>query len=161
MDLSDELGPSVQDQRHRFVFSGTSHVPGNIRVSTIVAVASGRPFNVLAGTDLNGDGDGGALPADRARRIPAEASSHVGRNSGTLPAQITVDVRGSRTFRLTGRVRVDVLAECFNLLNRTNYTEINNVFGAGAFPSDPLPTYGQFQKAGPPRQLQLALRVSF
>jgi hypothetical protein len=49
----------------------------------------------------------------------------------------------------------------FNLFNRTNYTDINNVFGPGAFPNQPLPTYGQFTQSGPPLQVQLAARVTF
>jgi len=43
----------------------------------------------------------------------------------------------------------------------------NNVFGSGAFPGDPLrdsagrTTYGLYQKAQPPRQVQLAARLAF
>ena len=51
--------------------------------------------------------------------------------------------------------------EIFNLFNRANFVEINNVFGAGAYPDMPLPTYGQFLRAGPPRQAQLAARILF
>ena len=49
----------------------------------------------------------------------------------------------------------------FNLFNRTNYTEINNIFGTGAYPTSPLPTFGQFTQAAPPRQVQLAFKVMF
>jgi hypothetical protein len=38
---------------------------------------------------------------------------------------------------------------------------INNVFGTGAYPSAPLSSYGQFQRAAPPRQAQIALKVVF
>ena len=51
--------------------------------------------------------------------------------------------------------------ELFNLFNRTNFTSVQNVFGAGSYPGSPLPTYGQFTQAGPPRQAQLALKVNF
>jgi hypothetical protein len=53
------------------------------------------------------------------------------------------------------------MVEAFNLFNRTNFTRINNVFGTGAYPTSPLPTYGQFTAAGAPRQIQLGLRVSY
>ena len=56
---------------------------------------------------------------------------------------------------------MDGLFEVFNLFDRTNYTEINNIFGTGAYPSAGLPTFGQFTQAGPPLQVQLAARVSF
>ena len=51
--------------------------------------------------------------------------------------------------------------EVFNLLNRANFTAINNVFGTGPFPAAPLPGYGQFQRAAAPRQAQVAVKVVF
>ena len=156
----DERGLSLQDQRHRFVLSGLYVAPKDVRVSSIITVASGRPYNILAGTDLNGDGDGGAFPPDRARRDPTTQASSVERDAGTMPSGASVDVRVSREFPI-GRVKIEGLFEVFNLFNRTNYTEINNIFGVGAYPGSPLPTYGQFTQAGPPRQVQLAFKLTF
>jgi hypothetical protein len=99
--------------------------------------------------------------ADRARRNAVDASSAVPRNSGRLPASSAVDMRVSRAFNLGSRVRSEAIIEVFNLFNRTNFTDVNNVFGAGAYPSQPLLTFGQFTQAGPPRQAQLAVRVTF
>src|SRR3990172_674719 len=45
----EEKGPSLQDQRHRFVLSGLYVFPFEIQTSAILTVASGRPYNVLAG----------------------------------------------------------------------------------------------------------------
>jgi hypothetical protein len=160
-DPDRERGPSTQDQRHRLVFSGMFVAPGNIQLSSIITVASGRPYNILAGADLNGDGNGGAFPPDRARRTPADPGSSVSRNSGTLPNQAVVDLRVSRRFGHGSVGSTDLMFEVFNLFNRTNYTEINNIFGTGAYPTNPLPTYGQFTQAGPPLQMQLAVKVSF
>jgi hypothetical protein len=150
----------LQDQRHRLVASGIYTLPANVQLSTIVTIASGRPYNILAGADLNGDGDGGAFPSDRARTNPADATSSVGRDNGNLPVQATVDLRAMKRFEV-GRLKIDGIFEVFNLFNRTNYTDINNIFGVGAFPSQPLSTYGQFTQAGPPLQVQIAARVSF
>jgi hypothetical protein len=155
-----DSGPSLQDQRHRFVFSGTYVRPHGIRLSGIVTLASGVPFNILAGSDLNGDGDAGTFPVDRARRIPTDPSTSVGRNTGRLPAESTVDLRVSRQWRVA-RTTVEPVAEVFNLLNHANFTAVNNVFGTGPFPGSALPTYGQFQQAAAARQAQVALRVSF
>jgi hypothetical protein len=160
-DPDDERGPSVQDERHRLVASVVWSLPGSWQLSGIVAYGSGRPYNILAGTDLDGNGDAGNFPADRARREPADPSTSLRRNSGRLPAQSTVDLRVARRFQIHGRARIEGLFEVFNLLNRTNYTEINNVFGAGSYPSQPLSGYGLFQQAGPPRQVQLAARLTF
>jgi hypothetical protein len=159
-DPDAERGASLQDQRHRLVASGLYTLPANFQVSSILTIGSGRPYNILAGADLNGDGDGGAFPSDRARTNPADQSTSVRRNSGTLPMQATMDVRVMRRFDVR-RLKIDGIFEVFNLFNRTNYTDINNIFGIGAFPGQPLPTYNQFTQAGPPLQVQLAARVSF
>ena len=47
--------------------AGCISLPFDLQVSSIVTIGSGRPYNVLAGDDLNGDGDGGTFPPDRAR----------------------------------------------------------------------------------------------
>jgi hypothetical protein len=113
---------------------------------------------------MNGDG----LPfADRARTNPLDPATSVGRNSERMNADAQVDVRVSRRFALRGPVSVDVLFDAFNLFNRTNYLEINTVFGPGPFPGSPLRnssgrvTYGRFEKAQAPRQLQLGARLRF
>jgi len=163
-----ERGPAINDQRHRFVFSGLVEIPWDLRLSTIVTAASGRPFNVLAGADLNGDGDGGAIPGpDRARRNPADAASSLGRNTENLPSTFTVDLRLSKRFRFGARGGLELIAEAFNLFDRVNYSDVNNIFGTGAFPDQPQRdgqgrvTYGTFTAAQPPRQIQLAAKVSF
>jgi hypothetical protein len=117
---------------------------------------------VLAGADLNGDGDGGTIPGpDRARTNPADPATSLGRDSETLPMAASVDVRANKRIALGGRRSVDVIVEAFNLFNRTNFSDVNNIFGTGAYPTNPLPTYGQFQKAEPPRQIQLAVKINF
>ena len=57
---------------------------------------------------------------------------------------------------LGGRPSIDAIVDVFNLFNRANFTDVNNIFGIGAYPTNPSPTFGQFQQAGPPRQAQLA-----
>jgi hypothetical protein len=162
-----ERGAAVWDQRHRLVVSGLYRLPEAVQLAAVVIAASGRPFTPLAGVDLNGDGNGGAAPPDRARRNPADIATSVGRNSETLPGQITVDARVSRRFRLPGNLFVEPIFEVFNLFNRTNYAEVNNIFGAGAYPDNPVRdaqgrvTYGRFTLALPPRQIQLAAKLSF
>jgi hypothetical protein len=162
-----EKGPATHDQRHRFVLSGLYQLPWDMQVSAIVTAASGRPFNPLAGADLNGDGDGGAFPSDRARRNPTDQASSVVRNSGTMDGIVTLDARLSKRLRLGPRAAIDLFVEAFNLLNRTNFSEINNIFGRGAFPDQPQTdaqgrvTYGRYEQALAPRQIQLAAKVSF
>jgi hypothetical protein len=162
-----EKGPASHDQRHRFVLSGLYRFPHDFQVSTIVTAASGRPYTALAGADLNGDGNGGGTPFDRARRDPADPGSSVGRNAETMAGQLNVDLRLSKRFSLGKGAAIEAIAEAFNLFDRTNFSEINNVFGRGAFPGQPQTdaqgrvTYGLYEQALPPRQVQLALKVSF
>ena len=160
-DPMAERGPSQQDQRHRLVFSGWYEAPTGIQISGIVTVGSGVPFNILAGTDLNGDGDGGNFPSDRARRTPGDPASALSRNFGRLPTEATVDLRVSRRFPVRRTVTIEPIFEVFNLFNRANFTDVNNVFGVGAYPNAPASTFGQFLRAAPPRQAQLAARLAF
>ena len=166
-DPARERGAATHDQRHRLVVSGVYQFPLGVQASSIVTAGSGRPFTPLAGADLNGDGDGGAFPSDRARRNPADPDSSVARNSAAMPAQVFVDIRVSKRFAVRGRTSMVALVEVFNLLNRSNFSEVNAIFGRGAFPNEPQRdaqgrvTYGRFEQALPPRQVQLALRASF
>jgi hypothetical protein len=157
-----DYGPSQQDQRHRLVLSGIYLAPLGIRLSSIFTLTSGRPYNILAGFDFNQDGD---ATNDRARGNPDRAandySTTVGKNTGKLPYQAVVDVRVGRYFFITEPVRLEAIFEAFNVLNRANFLEINNVFGRGAYPSNPLPTFGQLTQTAPPRQLQFAVKLHF
>jgi hypothetical protein len=165
-DPLSERGPATHDQRHRFVASGVYVIPSQIVLSGIVTAASGRPFTPLAGADLNGDGNGGTFPPDRARLNPATESSSVGRNSATTAAQYNVDMRVSRKFSVGRHAALEGICDVFNVLNRANFFEDTNqssfvIFGSGAFPTSPLPTYGRYTLMLPPRQIQLAAKLSF
>jgi hypothetical protein len=70
-------------------------------------------------------------------------------------------MRLSKSIRMTDRVELEGLFEVFNLFNRTNFTDVQNVFGVGAYPDNPVPTFGKFTQAGNSRQVQLAARVRF
>jgi Carboxypeptidase regulatory-like domain/TonB-dependent Receptor Plug Domain len=165
-DPESERGPATHDQRHRLVLSGLYELPHAIRVSGILTAASGRPFTPLAGADLNGDGNGGTFPPDRARVNPADESTSVGRNSETTAGQFAVDVRVSKTIKIGGRVTLEAMLDVFNLFNRANFFEDTNqssfaIFGTGAYPTDPLPTYGRYTLTLPPRQAQIAAKIAF
>jgi hypothetical protein len=165
-----ERGHASHDQRHRLVVSGFHQLPANVYVSSIFTAASGRPFTPLAGFDWNGDGNGGAFPPDRARRTPGPlgtpAIDSVGRNSETMDRQVTVDVRVSKRVPVRGAA-IEWIFEVFNLFNRTNFSEINNIFGSASFPSQPQKdsqgrvTYGRYEQALAPRQVQLAVKATF
>jgi hypothetical protein len=163
---ASERGPATHDQRHRLVLSGVWVAPADVGLAMILTAASGRPYTPLAGTDLNGDGNGGAFPTDRARVNPLDESTAVGRNSATTEATVNVDLRVSRKFASARGVGVEVMLDVFNVFNRTNFFEDTNqssfaIYGTGAYGSNPLPTYGKYTTALPPRQVQLAAKITF
>jgi hypothetical protein len=71
-----------------------------------------------------------------------------------------VSLRISRHFQ-AGRARIEALAEAFNLFNRVNVLALNGNFGSGAYPADPLPSFGDVTAVGDPRNWQIGLRVGF
>jgi hypothetical protein len=156
-DPTRERGPSYNDQRHRLVVSGIAQMPGRLQVSGVFTAASGRPFSPLAG-----DGT-----FDRARTDPADPASGVGRNSALTEGEVVLDLRLSRSFKLAGRSTLEAICDVFNVLNTVNVADVNNVFGRGAYPSQPATdaagrvTYGLYQRVLPPRQVQFALRLGF
>ena len=155
-DVAAEKGPSDNDQRHRLVVSGTvdalrraqgwAAIVNGVQLGYVVSYATGVPFNVVAGSDLNFDTTNNDRPAG------------VGRNSGRQASMSSVDVRISRAFALGNRQRVQALVEAFNVLNHVNVLVVNNTFGTGG---TPLPAFGQPTTAGDPRQIQLGVRWSF
>ena len=73
---------------------------------------------------------------------------------------MSLDLRVTRPID-AGRLEIEPLVEIFNVFNRANFIEVQNVFGAGAYPGQPSATFRQFTQAGPARQVQLAVRVRF
>src|SRR5262249_10822901 len=50
-----ERGDSILDQRHRAVISGWYNLPLRFTIGSVTTLASGRPYNITVGQDLNGD----------------------------------------------------------------------------------------------------------
>jgi len=151
-DLKDDRGLSDNDQRHKLTFSGSVSTPlpnkvlNGFQLSWIYMYASRLPFNILLGTDRNGDTNINDRPAG------------VARNTGRGFNFSELDLRLSKRITFRDRVGLELLAEGFNVLNRSNLSVPNNTFGTGA---TPLPTFGRATQAYDPRQVQLGLRLSF
>jgi hypothetical protein len=108
--------------------------------------ASNLPFNIVTGNDRNGDTTTNDRPTG------------VARNTGKGFDFASFDLRLSRSFRLTEKLNLELLAEGFNLFNRANFSVPNNVFGTG---STPLAAFGKPTAAFDPRQIQLGFKLSF
>jgi hypothetical protein len=156
-------------QTHRFVFSGIYQSQArhtffrDWNVAPILQANSWRPFNVVTGVDLPSGGDGYA-----STKRPA----HLGRNMGRGPNFFTFDMRLSRRFGLGAQEHrtVEIIAEGFNLFNRTNFRTVNNTVGDVPISSLPSPITANrgsatqplaFTSALSPRQFQFGLKFNF
>lgn len=147
-DFRAERARSLLDRRHRFVFSGTFDMPwwlGKLRLSPILQLASGAPFNIsLGGNDRNLDDVGtdrpifnGDLSLLRSRN-PGEplnpalltafstpvvgATGNLPRNAGIGPGIFKFDLSITREFRMSERMRLRPVVEIDNLLNKTVFS---------------------------------------
>ena len=183
-DVGAERSLSVDDQRHRFV-AGCVAEPRKFesdkpwlntllnhwRFSSIVTFGSSRRLNATTAGDANGDGN---IYNDR---LPGNS-----RNAFTMGDYFSTDLRVTRNLRISDRMQLELLAESFNITNRTN-TRVqisddgfyNSAGQFVAYSSRPVGMNGlyypgQFQinktfldptNAYAPRQIQLALRFNF
>jgi len=164
--LQEERALSANDQRHRFVFSGTFDLPfgdedegkkpsgiasklfGNIETAPILTIGSGRPVNPLTGFDANRTG---AFPR-------SSRPLGFGRNSLSNGTEATLDLRVLKFFRVGEHGKLDLVAESFNVLNHTNVLGLDQVFGTG---TTPMMAFGIANKAGNARQIQLSIDLEF
>jgi hypothetical protein len=157
------------DIRHRFVLALLGESPADwplllrdFKVSMLNTLQSPRYFTILAGFDVNGDGD--PFP-DRV--------GNIGRNTYRGAASYTTDVRAQRAFKLTERLKGAASVEVFNLFNRQNIEGLDAAYGAAVF-SGPVPrafgdgisspanpAFGTPKFVAPARQIQLSLRAIF
>jgi len=122
-------------------------------LSGIFTLASGQAFTpiVTPNTDLNADGN------NRNDIAPGFA-----RNSQTYPMLMSWDPRITKDIPI-GPVNLQLIAEAFNILNRSNVTGVTTTYwrvGAGQTLT-PVTTYGFPTLSSGPRIIQLAAKVIF
>ncbi len=118
-----ERATSLLDQRHRLVVSGYYQMPFGFTTGGVTTLASGRPFNVTVGSDVNGDGANTDRPFDIA------SGTFLGRNTGRGTPVYQTDLFLQRAFNLTERVRLELRAEGFNVFNHPNIVGRSGVLG--------------------------------
>ena len=188
-----ERADSLFDQRHRFVFSAVIASPSswaragglhralsNFTVAPIFEVSSGRPFNILSNQDTNNDqsnqtdrptvlADGTLCVAGTAGCVPLVTngmftSGSLGRNFGLTHSYMSLDLRLAKLIPLGERVRLELIAEGFNLFNRFNEAAaspfiddvraFNQRAENGRYYSRPTAAFD-------PRQFQFGLKLNF
>ena len=162
-DLSKDWSRSDDDQRHRFVLNGAVNSPmeparttweritHGFQVSGLLQYYSALPLNITSGVTTV------QVTAGR----PVVNGAFIERNSGVGPDFFNMSARLSRSFNVGARVRVEALAEVFNITNRLNVVIVNGNFGSGAYPAEPSSTFRQATGVGEPRAAQFAVRVKF
>lgn len=108
-----EYGRAGFDVRHRVMLGGSLVAPLRLTLSPLVTFSTGLPFNIIAGSDLNGDSifnDRPAWATDLSRAsvvrtaygafdvAPASGQTIIARNLGVGPAQVVVNLRVARSF---------------------------------------------------------------
>ncbi|MGI8812451.1 MAG: hypothetical protein ACR2IH_07980, partial [Pyrinomonadaceae bacterium] len=165
-----DAGPSNFDIRHKVVvsavwaptlFKGSKSSIGNYllngwSLAPIVTYYSGRPFDgTVSGTSLNRtNGD---------NRFPLNP-----RNAYRIPSLVNVDARLSKRFRLTETMNFELLAEAFNVANRTQVFGENSTLYSVNTTTNVLtynPSFGQITTTDSTlyreRQIQFAARFQF
>ncbi|CAN5420339.1 TonB-dependent receptor [soil metagenome] len=89
-----------------------NYVANGWTFSPIVSYYSGKPFDSFVG-NLNGSNGNGRFPLDA-------------RNAYRLPSVFNTDLRVSKRFNFTERYNVEILAEGFNIFNRTQVFQKTN-----------------------------------
>src|SRR5262245_42284210 len=169
-----ELGPTPQDERHRFVFSGVFDLWWGLQFSPIIQLASPRAYTLTDGTDLNKDGinndrlrvDGQSVPRGSQhggflRRIdPADATGKKIIAGDPISGRFFLtDVRVSKYVKFGDKAKLGLFFEAFNLFNTINP---GNSFGSNALNKDLFKVItGYMGGAGNPFQAQFGARFTF
>ena len=180
--LDDNYGPTSYDRRHVFVgtftailpfFKGTRGVGGALlsgwEMSGKMRWQTGQYLTVNANTSIGGrraDYLGGEIALPDSERGqdrwfnteafgPAPEDRRGNSDLGAVegPGLYLWDLSFRKKFRIAREVRLQVQADVFNALNTVNFRNPNTNFSSQEF--------GTINAAGPPRTLQLGVRVDF
>ena len=174
-NLAGERGRADGDRRHRFVLAGETPLPwAGLRLSGVLQLATGVPFDVTTGRDDNLDGiltdrpsgvsrnAGEDAPLDVVNALREEYNLTVPPEERLTPVDalrepnfFQVDVRLFRRFRVDDRSgRGEVFVQVFNLLDRGNGSLIEGRAISRQF--------GEvIALAGPPRTIEIGAKIGF
>jgi hypothetical protein len=169
-NINFDQGPNNSDRRHTLVASGSFLLPGSVTLGGIFTARSTMPFSAIAGIDVNGDGNVTDYVPGTTRNVfnrgnDADALARVNAwravngLAAINPAFSTnefysLDLRGSKAISLNGGRRVELIAQVFNVLNRTNLV--------AAWTTNALSSaFGTSVSASNMRQAEVAARFTF
>ena len=164
MNFDADRTAGNNDQRHRLVISGIYDTNGfagregflgalvkNWSFSVILTAQSGQPYTARVGAvDLNGDGN------TRNDIAPGTV-----RNQFQLPSIVTFDPRIAREIPI-GPVRLQLIWEAFNLLNRDNISSVDaTYYSVSGTTLTRTTTFGRPLLSTGERIMQLAAKLTF
>jgi len=143
-----EYGPTPNDRRHYFTFSGGVELPYGFQLSPIMTVASGVPMDILlpdasSRIPVLQRNAGGRLfkTGSELNAFLSQLNAAGGVNGQQLPlvrddAQFndgftSFDLRLSKVFKLGEKAQLEPMVEVFNLFNVTNILGVSNVNYSG------------------------------
>jgi hypothetical protein len=159
---SNNLNPAASELRPNVISTNS------IYTSKIVPNGTGEQFLVPASSPGFPLGPVGPLftgtGSTRSLVLPAGIGS-LGRDTVRTPGEFDLDFAVSRKFPIRERLKLEVRAEAFNILNHTNFlapdtslTVTANSAGQGVFNS---PNFGVITASRAARFLQLVMRIEF
>jgi hypothetical protein len=179
-NLREDRSLSDDDQRHRLVFDATLHsslepahtalekLTHGFQAGGILQYYSAVPFNITTGQNsVQTTGLRPCLPGNvltpNATNTCANAlpGTMIPRNAGVGFPYFNLNARVSRTVPIGERFSLQMIAEAFNVLNHRNNQIPNGTWGTGAYPTNPLPTFGQATAVFDPRNVEVAAKLSF
>lgn len=131
-------------------------LPGNFRLSGIVLAASARPWTPGCDCDFNGDGADREPRTERLADLQFLQRRSCGGGSRWGDPTYSVDVRVSKLLPLSGKARLELMFEVFNLFNAANFGQ--NIFDNV---DDPARFGTPINIITPPRTAQIGVRVQF
>jgi hypothetical protein len=135
--------PGNEDERHRLVVGAIGGLPYGIKVSTLITLGSGLPFNVIDASA------GGAAKFER----------NAGRANGSFQFK-QVDLRIAKQLEVAPGHHASAFLEVFNLFNWYNYGNYDGFIPPAS--GDPNPNFGKPSVLiGPTRSVQLGLSYGF
>ncbi|HSE23054.1 MAG TPA: TonB-dependent receptor [Pyrinomonadaceae bacterium] len=147
-NLQLEYGPTPNDQRHRFSFSGLFELPYGFKLAPIVTIASGVPMDILVPDGSQRIPQLQRNAGNRLFKSPSELNSFItsinaaGGFAGTPLPLVTesarfsdtfnsFDFRVSKTFKIGESMVIEPIAEVFNAFNVTNVLGVSNANYSG------------------------------
>ncbi len=154
-----ERGLSLLDQRHRFVLSGYYQLPYGFTVGGITTAASGRPYAITVGSDINGDGSTADRPFD------LNSGTFLSRNTGLGTPTYSTDLFAQKSFSLREKMQLEFRTEVFNVFNHRNIYGRNGTYGNNGFiGTTPIlfgTAIGGIANVDPSRELQFQVRFRY